>query len=1098
MTILNALNIVGPFNSTITIDGNRQSRIFNIDNELATHIAVLFSGLRLSHGKADNGGPINDDVGGAIRNTENLNVAGCTFHGNVARSGGAIWSFANAVVTITDSTFTANSASNGGAIYNGGSITTKRSELIENDASDGGAIFVEEDGVFSVVDSNVADNSALFGGGIYSFGTVIVESSTIARNFADESGGGIDNRGSLNVINSTITANTIGQSQSSDGGGGISNDGDLTLSNSTVSGNVGTGNGGGILNGHVINGGTMTAVNCTIVGNRVNPGSNAPGYGGGVTSYSLPGVSAALINTIVAGNIASSGADLSGNFATTSFNNLIGDPDSAGGLINGINGNIVGRTQIFQQVLLPLASILDPVLRNNGGRTQTHALKATSVAVDAGDNHLATAFDQRGLPRIAGVDVDMGAFEMPRPTFADNFDRPDGPALGASWSIKTGKFAVAAAQALGATGKANLAVVNSLTAADLDLYVAAVLGLNQQAGLVARYSGAGDRNYYLAELKTDAAGIMDARLLRNVNGVVTELAVAENIINRGLRFRVIGSRLQLFSGADLIASAEDTTFRSGLAGIRTVGAAQFDNFEAYPALTGVDHLDLFTQFEGTTLSPHWTQPVGSYRASANTIRGEKTINIAVLNGVQSADVDVQARFTIPGKNHFAGLIARYQGKGDKSYYFGKLTRTDTGFVARIVKNIGGVNAAIASRTIVTPNAEASLRFLVTGSNLRLFVNGMLVGDVLNHSLTAGSVGIRSDQFATIDDFEATAVTAVLPFSDGLVSEVSTPLSDNWTRRVGGFHVGGGAIGTSRVNLAVLTGVERTDFIVEADVSLQEVNDEVGLVANYSGKGDANYYLARVRKTTAGVRLSIVRNLGGVMTTLKFVDVPAITGRIGFVVSRNQLTLIMNQVSQVNATDNTLTTGSVGIRTVGGGAVKNFSAMELAPLPFVDPLALPTLGAAWVTRAGKYTGGANARGSATLNFATVGRMNVDDVFLEADVDVTTLTGQFASLVARASGPGHRNMYQATIRRTDIGSVLQITKVMNGVATTLASTTVANSSGKLQFLVVGSELKLFLDGVEKLTAFDASLKSGSFGIRSSRDATFDDFSAGLPGN
>ena len=58
-------------------------------------------------------------------------------------------------------------------------------------------------------------------------------------------------------------------------------------------------------------------------------------------------------------------------------------------------------------------------------------------------------------------------------------------------------------------------------ATDVDLYVNVNLALSQQAGLVARYSGAGDKNYYLASLTTDASKNVVARLARNVNGVVT-------------------------------------------------------------------------------------------------------------------------------------------------------------------------------------------------------------------------------------------------------------------------------------------------------------------------------------------------------------------------------------------------------------------------------------------------------------------------------------------------------------------------------------------------------------------------------------------------
>ena len=58
-------------------------------------------------------------------------------------------------------------------------------------------------------------------------------------------------------------------------------------------------------------------------------------------------------------------------------------------------------------------------LANNGGPTQTHALNAGSVAVDAGDPGVpgsggiaCEATDQRGTTRPQGIRCDIGAFEV--------------------------------------------------------------------------------------------------------------------------------------------------------------------------------------------------------------------------------------------------------------------------------------------------------------------------------------------------------------------------------------------------------------------------------------------------------------------------------------------------------------------------------------------------------------------------------------------------------------------------------------------------------------------------------------------------------------
>ena len=92
--------------------------------------------------------------------------------------------------------------------------------------------------------------------------------------------------------------------------------------------------------------------------------------------------------------------------------NLIGDGFGSTDFTDGVNGDIVGTS----------ANPIDPKLgplANNGGRTKTHALKAGSRAIDAGDNANLPPTDQRGagFPRkkdgnFNGVAiVDIGAFE---------------------------------------------------------------------------------------------------------------------------------------------------------------------------------------------------------------------------------------------------------------------------------------------------------------------------------------------------------------------------------------------------------------------------------------------------------------------------------------------------------------------------------------------------------------------------------------------------------------------------------------------------------------------------------------------------------------
>ena len=127
-------------------------------------------------------------------------------------------------MTVTDDTFTGNSAPNGGAIGNEwGSVAVSNSTFSNNTASTGagGAIINynpndDFSNSLSVVGSTISGNAAVNGGGI--------------------ANGGPD---TLSLTNDTITGNSVTGS-----GGGLYNDGTTTLTNCTVSGNIASDGGG--------------------------------------------------------------------------------------------------------------------------------------------------------------------------------------------------------------------------------------------------------------------------------------------------------------------------------------------------------------------------------------------------------------------------------------------------------------------------------------------------------------------------------------------------------------------------------------------------------------------------------------------------------------------------------------------------------------------------------------------------------------------------------------------------------------------------------------------------------------------------------------
>lgn len=244
------------------------------------------------------------------------------------------------------------------------------------------------------------------GGGVLSDGssTVFIRNCHVTGNLATGNGGGVRNvNGALTIENSTVSGNTA----SNQGGGGVySSGGTLAIVNSSVSGNRKlNGNGNDNAGGIWVGGGSATITNSTVTDNQ-SAGANGTG---GINQSG--GAAVTIRNSIVAGNRNNQTLpDVSGAFTSNNFN-FIGNVGAATGF-NGMADQVGNAAAILDPRLLPLAV--------NGGTTPTHALKASSPAIDKGSSFGSTS-DQRGntrpfdfagiAPAAGGDNADIGAFE---------------------------------------------------------------------------------------------------------------------------------------------------------------------------------------------------------------------------------------------------------------------------------------------------------------------------------------------------------------------------------------------------------------------------------------------------------------------------------------------------------------------------------------------------------------------------------------------------------------------------------------------------------------------------------------------------------------
>lgn len=440
IAIFDALTLDGPGASRLTLSGANTSRIFRIGPQAGMQdvFATSISGLSFSSGSsADEGGAIFVD-------DSNLTVTDCVFRNNAAQRGGGLYAFPTGSTTLTlrNTRFENNSASADGGGFGAQDIDSVIVEKVtatgNTAAKNGGGAFIRAVSLnisLSDFSNNTSSTVAPGVGGISGGGGLridgskstatatisatrlngntnqkgqggalwisalppdalpIVATSTldgvqVSGNTADLAGGGIfGGQVNLTLRNSSVTGNNAQQA-----GGGIAfqNAGNLNLANLTLAGNASAlASGGGLYSASVT---TLSIASSTIAG-------NSAASGGGIAR---DGTGATLRNSIVANNNAPASPDLSGAFAP----NYTLVKNSAGATLATGSGNLAIGTD-------PLLGTLGV----NGGPTLSLLPAVGSPALNAGDpaGTGLPATDQRGLPRVTGGRVELGAVERQSP-----------------------------------------------------------------------------------------------------------------------------------------------------------------------------------------------------------------------------------------------------------------------------------------------------------------------------------------------------------------------------------------------------------------------------------------------------------------------------------------------------------------------------------------------------------------------------------------------------------------------------------------------------------------------------------------------------------
>jgi hypothetical protein len=714
--------------------------------------------------------------------------------------------------------------------------------------------------------------------------------------------------------------------------------------------------------------------------------------------------------------------------------------------------------------------------------------------------------------------------------FNENFNVPGpGGQLDRYWIDQLGNTADVNGEAQGEAAF-NLSTVNGLNLKDVSVEADIALTSGQSAGLVARYDGPFYNNFYMAQFKDIGGGQFQAALFSNIGGTFNTLAVGSTV-NTGtghLQFEVVGSSLRLLFNGVLVAFANDLNLTSGSVGVRLGGGVSLDNLTVNTITTLSATLPFSDNFStsnpGSQLDGFWTNQLGNIRVSGGQAVGTGDFNMSTVNGINAGDVTVavgQPSALAVGQS--IGLVARYGGPGYNNFYLAQARKGDDNQIhIAIFKNVGGVFTTLAVQDGINDSPGSILTFEVLGHSLKFFYGTMGAVHAFDLDLTSGSVGMRLSQNVAADNFTAQSYGQVttLPFTDQFSTrDQFDQLSEFWTNQLGNIIVNNleaegadGNFNMSTVNLAS----PQSDVKVQGDINPNSAGQTFGLVARYSGPLYNNFYMGQLRVDDpfgGTVTGSIFKNINGVFTAIAIGTVHPTTapGTLEFEVAGSSLKLIYNGQLLASGFDTDLVTGSVGMR-IGAAGMDNFHAevipFQPASLPFSDNFSTTSDGSQldgnWRDQHGNITVVAAvpnnlATGEGDFNLSTLNNIDVANVTVAGDINLTPGAGQSAGLVARYTGPLYSNFYLAQLR--DIGGgqyQAAIFKNIGGTFSTIVvGSTTTKNSGNLKFILNGSSLTLELDGMTLATAIDTSITAlGSVGMRLSTGATLSNFTANSP--
>ncbi|WP_379989234.1 choice-of-anchor Q domain-containing protein [Dokdonella soli] len=361
-----SLTVAGPGASTLTIDANHASRIFDHEGSGTLNI----SNLTVTNGFINSGKP----NGGCIYSKGTVAISSSRLSGCVAQTEGT-----------PPHAF-------GGGIFTTGDLYLQSSTISNS----------------SVRRQSRAEGA---GGGAFVTGNLVMQSSTVTSSVATF-GGALQVKRNATIVGTTLSGN---QAFAGDGLALYSSHDRVSIINSTISGNVAEVCAGMYSGGVFYGGPTYVAVtlsNSTIAFNKTHAANEVGhNYASGLCAAGSLNIQSSIVanNDIVVGT-AHTPVDFSAQTGTS--------------IAGGNNLIMVTQAGTTSPAGTLTADPLLAALANNGGSTMTHSLLIGSPAIGAGNNTSRLPSDQRGpgFARMTREKTDIGAFQTGDGIFASGFD----------------------------------------------------------------------------------------------------------------------------------------------------------------------------------------------------------------------------------------------------------------------------------------------------------------------------------------------------------------------------------------------------------------------------------------------------------------------------------------------------------------------------------------------------------------------------------------------------------------------------------------------------------------------------------------------------